>query len=720
MSKFGIAVLQSCDERYAECFQSALNANAAYATANGYVYNRVIGNLSPVPNTSNFNRYYLLREQIEQQVNDWAFWIDADAVVVDRTMTLESIINRSPNRLLIACRGSINGDHDINNGVFFLNLRHPLAPPFIQRCIEHCEQLDSGRSHFHDDQHVVHDWLSSHRDDSGRVPIVQCYQDNEANLFNYDGPFVRHVLREFGSLKRRGEELSRLAGCIPSPGDSAPSTPAVEKVHVEAEDQSEPLSFQKQHGIHVVAPAAFAELPPSSRALLESCQRYEIDLTLLGEGRQYPNHLYKVELVAEHLAQHPECRYVLQVDLVDVVFCATLWEMFVKYKSFGHEIVASAERVHWPVPSHQNASPETGTSCRYLNAGAIFSTREAWLAAWERMQEKVKEWAGLPSQLSADEIDLLRRDDQAAWSDLYITGEADIAIDSRSTLFQTLNQTDWSVASANRDFVFEGRRIINRETGERPCLIHANAKIPIDPWANYVLNAPTVWMWPLIERIRCAPLSQLREIGGVESLLLDLGLHDPVEGMVRESQLCYSGKGLSIWQRPIEFASYLVWLSKRPAIQSYLEFGVESGGSFITTVEYLRRFHPLDIAVGVDPWFSDPVRDYVSRTPGTHFVQGTQGSPELRDLVDIIGTLDLVLIDGDHSHDGVREDWKFASTRSRCVAFHDIAGENLPGVKSLWTEIRNENPNNTCEFVDDHWQPNPWAGLGVIELNRGR
>ena len=110
------------------------------------------------------------------------------------------------------------------------------------------------------------------------------------------------------------------------------------------------------------------------------------------------------------------------------------------------------------------------------------------------------------------------------------------------------------------------------------------------------------------------------------------------------------------------------------------------------------------------------MRAYVSRTLGAHFVQGTQESPELRSLVDTIGMVDLTLIDGDHSHHAVRQDWEFARTRSRDVAFHDIAGDNLPGVKSLWTQIREENPHNTYEFVDDYWVPNQWAGLGVVEV----
>jgi hypothetical protein len=279
-----------------------------------------------------------------------------------------------------------------------------------------------------------------------------------------------------------------------------------------------------------------------------------------------------------------------------------------------------------------------------------------------------------------------------------------------------LNQTDWGISGANRDFVFEGRRIKNRETGARPCLIHANARIPLEPWANYVLNTPTVWIWPLIARIREAAGSSLQDVDFVEQLLLELGLHHPIDGYVPDATLPYTGKGLSIWQRPREFARYLVWLSGRPPIHSYLEIGVESGGSFITTIEYLRHFHPLRTAIGVDPVMSPPVFDYVSRTSGVHFVQGTQTCEDLRWLMDEVGVIDLVLIDGDHSAAGVRADWGFARPRARCVAFHDIVAKNLPGVATLWSEIRSSYPK-TWEFVDSKWRPNLWAGIGAVDLN---
>jgi hypothetical protein len=392
--------------------------------------------------------------------------------------------------------------------------------------------------------------------------------------------------------------------------------------------------------------------------------------------------------------------------------------MFYKYQSFGHAIVAAGERNCWPLPSHVHLSPEVGTSVRYLNSGSIFSTADAWLAAWDAMQEKEQRLKGQPFERSSNGFHIFNCD-QAAWSDLYVNREADIVLDSRCTLFQALFRTDCQIAAANRDFVFEGRRIVNRESGARPCLIHANGSIPLEPWAGYVLNPPVVWIWPLVDRIRSADLTSLGDAAFVEHLLLELGLHDAIDGHMPDWLLAYTGKGLSIWQRPNEFARYLVWLAARPPIRSYLEIGVESGGSFIATTEYLRRFHPLRVAIGVDPVLSPPVFDYVSRSDGVYFIQGTQASDDLRWLIEQVGGLDLVFIDGDHSPDGVRADWEFTRSRSRCVAFHDIVAESLPGVASLWKQIRSTH-SKTWEFVDSEWRPNLWAGIGAVDLHLDR
>ena len=206
-----IVIVQSCDETYAPLLAITANVNEKYAARHGYTYQSVAGNLAAVANTSNFNRYYLLRQEIEAGTHDWALWMDADAIVIDDNVLLEHFINHSSSKLLIACRGTMDGDHDINNGVFLLNLRHQLARDIVEFCIRACERIDPGNTSFHSDQRHMHKWLFDKRDASGRIHFIKCYTGEEYNCLNYDGPFIRHVLREFGDYEQRVHELQRLA-----------------------------------------------------------------------------------------------------------------------------------------------------------------------------------------------------------------------------------------------------------------------------------------------------------------------------------------------------------------------------------------------------------------------------------------------------------------------------------------------------------------------------
>ena len=135
-------ILQSCDASYTPLLDATAATNQAYARKHGYAFRQFVGNLSSIPHTANFNRYYLLREEISRGEHDWALWLDADAIVVNHANRLETIIERSPDRLLIACRGTFDGEFDINNGVFLLNLRHRLSGEIVDAMIGHCERLD--------------------------------------------------------------------------------------------------------------------------------------------------------------------------------------------------------------------------------------------------------------------------------------------------------------------------------------------------------------------------------------------------------------------------------------------------------------------------------------------------------------------------------------------------------------------------------------------------
>jgi hypothetical protein len=203
-------LLQSCDDEYAPFLDITGPVNATYAALHGYAYRQFVGFKSSGAG-ANFNRYHLIGDEIERGEYEWALWLDADALVVDLNTRLEPIVERTPEKLFIACRGTLLGDWDINNGVFLIQLRHPLARSFIDHMLLAGEQLGRCAEGFHSDQRVMHDWLKSHRDTAGRIPIVQRYADDESDLFNYDGPFIKHVLREVGDRPKRLATLRSLA-----------------------------------------------------------------------------------------------------------------------------------------------------------------------------------------------------------------------------------------------------------------------------------------------------------------------------------------------------------------------------------------------------------------------------------------------------------------------------------------------------------------------------
>lgn len=472
-------------------------------------------------------------------------------------------------------------------------------------------------------------------------------------------------------------------------------------------------TFQRKHGILVATIASYRKLPPSAEWMLESARRNGIEVTLLGQGQPYPCHRIKTRLVADHLREHLAYRHVLQVDLRDVVFCASIREIFHKYLAFGRGVVASAERACWPMPSFKPRSPDLGTSYRYLNAGVIMASRGAWLSAWDLMCAKERAHKGEPPEIGYSGHHIFDCD-QAAWSDLYVNGECDIVLDSRSEVFQNMSRSDSLVYPENPDLVFEGRRVVNRETGTRPCLIHCSGFIPMEPLARYVVDPPVAWVRPIIEIIRSEPPAALQDPESVERLLLNVGLHDPDDDPPI-GLLPYSGKGLGVRRRPSEFAAMLTWLSIRPPIRSYAEIGVGEGGAFIATAEYLRRFQPLEFSLAVGDGLPPFLLDYVSRERSAHLVRADGAAEGLRELKGRGGKVDLTFIDAYRNGIDPRAEWSVARECSRFVAIQGIADPTPNnGARHLWEEIRSSH-GTTHEFIDRRSEPSP--GIGLVDMS---
>jgi len=80
--------------------------------------------------------------------------------------------------------------------------------------------------------------------------------------------------------------------------------------------------------------------------------------------------------------------------------------------------------------------------------------------------------------------------------------------------------------------------------------------------------------------------------------------------------------------------------------------------------------------------------------------------------------LDLLFIDGDHTYDGVKEDfdgYKSLVRRGGVIVFHDVVehpAERGCEVSRLWNEVKQRYPHE--EIIEDRNQG--WAGFGVLTV----
>ncbi len=121
-------------------------------------------------------------------------------------------------------------------------------------------------------------------------------------------------------------------------------------------------------------------------------------------------------------------------------------------------------------------------------------------------------------------------------------------------------------------------------------------------------------------------------------------------------------------------------------IRSYLEIGIWTG----RTLSALQRIFEFDLVAACDHGWAEQCGLSIRVPPETHLLRADSWSDEYRAWRAELGSIDLVLIDGDHRLEAVRRD--FAINRTfphRFLAFHDICGARpqTRGVKQLWDEI---------------------------------
>jgi hypothetical protein len=225
----------------------------------------------------------------------------------------------------------------------------------------------------------------------------------------------------------------------------------------------------------------------------------------------------------------------------------------------------------------------------------------------------------------------------------------------------------------------------------------------------------------VLAEIRQAPLEKLRDPLWLQYQLLPrLGLNGELLNEFPEELYPWCGFGVRSWQYPSQFSRYLVSLSNKQ-IKTYLEIGCRHGGTFIITVEYLKRFNHVQIACAMDIEDSAIMREY-KKEPGVAYALTSSLSGEGKRLIQGM-RWDLALIDGDHEYTACATDYDTVRDHARVIALHDIVSDVCPGVKQLWGELKRTVPVlRREEFVDQYENVagrtgQKFLGMGVVDFS---
>ena len=194
--------------------------------------------------------------------------------------------------------------------------------------------------------------------------------------------------------------------------------------------------------------------------------------------------------------------------------------------------------------------------------------------------------------------------------------------------------------------------------------------------------------------------------------------------------------GYGAMQKIPEFAA-LIDLVDNGEPKIIMEIGAGRGG----TSWAWSKLTKLDLLIVLDlpngPWGGTDLKATMEEIGGNTdakvvFIEGNSRNAEalaavklaLLQLDDSVAKIDFLLIDGDHSHDGVKSDfltYKELVKDGGLIAFHDICvhpPEAMCDVDKFWAELKASgiSEDNYCEFIAE---PVSWGGLGVVKKTEG-
>jgi cephalosporin hydroxylase len=198
--------------------------------------------------------------------------------------------------------------------------------------------------------------------------------------------------------------------------------------------------------------------------------------------------------------------------------------------------------------------------------------------------------------------------------------------------------------------------------------------------------------------------------------------------------------GIEAWQIPEEFRALARLVAERRP-RTVLEIGSADGG---TLLAHTRLVHEQALIVSIDlphgpfgggypPWRMPLYESFAGPAQRLELLRVDSHAPTTAELLENVlagRRIDYAFIDGDHTYDGVRQDFELClrfAAPDAVIAFHDIAplpnpewvasAAAAPGdgaVHEFWTQVKRHYAHD--EFIRDAAQQG--YGIGVLYLDR--